>query len=518
MNLVKRHAPPAQRVALAHAQQWGAAWCLLAAMAAFAQPSAPRVLPFFPPEVQVIEPLPVAVRITPIDPTTEAPAQVLVAALKAGRSVTLCNVDINMTGISQVELNAGQSIRAQEGCERSSARRGPRIYVTDKRDGGVALFILRDSNTALSGFRLEGPNPGIGSGTQNREYGIQVAPQGDSTPPASGTQTHLLHDVRINNMEVFHWSGAGIDLADNQAVHPQGRMTLDNAAGVTVADNYIHHNRHYAGFGYGVNVGKGAYALVRGNVFEQNRHAMAGDSVSDDKRDHSGYVFQDNLILPGGGLHCREGTFRICWQTHQIDMHGTQSNLTKGQHCCGTAGETVLIERNTILYRGGYRTVKTGPTPREHWAWGLAIKIRGNPKGRARVDGNVFALPNKGSAIAQNGDGALGQNITNPVQVTQNNLWDARPMDTLKPCDFDGNGANDDFMATGVSWWVRSAATQQWRFLSTKTETMGTLVLQDMNGDGQCDVALKPRRPGMTPQHYSARGTGPWQAVHLVVQ
>jgi hypothetical protein len=46
-----------------------------------------------------------------------------------------------------------------------------------------------------------------------------------------------------------------------------------------------------------------------------------------------------------------------CWQTHQIDMHGDKSTLFGGDWCCRTAGETMLIERNTILYRG------TGSSP-----------------------------------------------------------------------------------------------------------------------------------------------------------
>ena len=482
--------------------------------------------PTFPGDPHPIDPGVILTRVTHIDAATLAPAQVLVDALKAGRNVTLCNVDINMSGFVGIALESGQAIRARGGCERSTTSRGPRIYVTDKRARGAPLFVIRDSNVVLSGFRLEGPNPEIGTGTADREYGIQVSPHDDSQPPTvsnpDGAPRHLLHDIRITNMEIFHWSGAGIDLVDTQAVHPQGRMTLASAAGVLIEGNYIHHNRHYDGFGYGINVGKGAYALVRTNVFEQNRHAIAGDSVSDDNRDFSGYLFQDNLILPGGGLHCREGTIVVCWRTHQIDMHGTKDKPLSGSKCCGIAGETMLIERNTILYRGGPRTVGAGPISGEVWENGLAIKIRGNPMGRVVVDANVFALGNKGAAIAQNGDGvkqnASGQwvpNITNPVQVTKNNLWGAKPLNALKQCDFDGDGVNDDFMATGVTWWLRPAATKQWRYLSTKTEQIGALTLRDVDGDGKCDV-VRVKSQGLQ-EDYSRGGTGPWQRQGTVV-
>ena len=462
-----------------------------------------------------------------IDASTPAPARALVDALKSGRSVTLCNVDIDLTGLAAIDLASGQSLRAAAGCERSATRLGPRLFVTGQREGGVALFVMRDSNAVIAGFRLQGPNAGIGSGTADREYGIQVAPNPDAKPPPAGgtlpAAGHLLQGVAIKNMEIYHWSGAAIDLVDTQAVHPQGRMTLANAGGVLIENNYIHHNRHFDGFGYGVNVGKGAYAQVRANVFEQNRHAIAGDSVSDDGNDFSGYLFQDNLILPGGGLHCTEGRLEFCWQTHQIDMHGTKSETLNGQHCCGVAGETMLIERNTILYRGGYRRVGVGRLSKEIWEWGLALKIRGNPTGRVLVDGNVFALDNRHSAIAQNGDGgrmdASGRwvpNITNYIQVTPNNLWGAKPMEQLKTCDFDGDLVADQFMATGVNWWVRSGATGQWRFLGTHTEQAAALAVRDVDGDGRCDVVRKGRLA--RPDQYAPSGTGPWLTVGSITR
>jgi hypothetical protein len=522
MPTFKKPAPGTGSIVASHLRRVCVSWALLTPLICVAQPT----FPTFPGDPHPIDPGVMVTRVTHIDAATIAPAQVLVDALAAGRNVTLCNVDINMSGFAEIALESGQAIRARAGCERSTTSRGPRIYVTDKRARGTPLFAIRDSNVVLSGFRLEGPNPEIGTGTADREYGIQVSPNDDSKPTTAsnpdGAPRHLLHGVRIANMEIFHWSGAGIDLKDTQAVHPQGRMTLASAAGVLIEGNYIHHNRHYDGFGYGVNVGRGAYALVRTNVFEQNRHAIAGDSVSDDKRDFSGYLFQDNLILPGGGLHCREGWVEVCWRTHQIDMHGTKDDPLGGSKCCGTAGETMLIERNTILYRGGPRAVGVGPLSKEVWESGLAIKIRGNPLGRVLVDGNVFAHGSKGAAIAQNGDGlrqnADGQwvpSITNPVQVTKNNRWRAKPLQKLKQCDFDGDGVNDDFMATGVTWWLRPAATRQWRYLSTKTEQIGALTLRDMDGDGKCDV-VRVKRQGLQ-EDYSRGGMGPWQRQGTVI-
>ena len=71
--------------------------------------------------------------------------------------------------------------------------------------------------------------------------------------------------------------------------------------------------------------------MIEQNVFDENRHAIAGGShnTGGGGGDYSGYTARDNLILPGGGLHCLEGVlgglllWRFnCSQTHQIDMHG----------------------------------------------------------------------------------------------------------------------------------------------------------------------------------------------------
>ena len=166
----------------------------------------------------------------------------------------------------------------------------------DKRDEHTALFVIRDSNVRFSGFRLEGPTSGIGSDDNNLEVGIQVFPF---------DYPGLVHDIEISNMEISQWSGAGIAVGDNTATAEHGRLTSRNVSGVHVRNNFLHHNRHSDGNGYGVSVRGGGYALIEQNVFEQNRHAIAGIS-SDGKKDYSGYTAQDNLILPGGGpqLQC----------------------------------------------------------------------------------------------------------------------------------------------------------------------------------------------------------------------
>ncbi|RDZ28158.1 hypothetical protein DX914_03165 [Lysobacter silvisoli] len=419
-----------------------------------------------------------------IAPDTPTPAKLLAAAVAAEgvRTIELrCGVEIDMTGLSQLTLS-GHSIIASPGCERSLSRPGPLIYVTDERRN-LALFDVRGDRVALSGFRLRGPTDYLANGDR-KETAIRIVPFSDHPP---------IEAIEISNMEIFHWSGAAIDVRDAAAPGTtRGRLTNARTT-LQIRNNHIHHNRHGAGFGYGVNVGYGAYALIERNAFDENRHAISGDS-SNGAGDYSGYTARDNLILSGGGRHCTDSLISICWQTHQIDMHGEDSTVLGGDYCCGIAGETMLIERNTVLYDAGY-----------------AIKIRGNPTDKAVVDGNAFRLGSQGSAIAQNGD--TDGDITRPIQVRPNNRYGiADPTTRLGRCDFDGDGTLDEFMTTGVTWWARSTAQPQWRYLNTQPQMLAQLELRDMDGDRICDVVRTASSPlgGSLRKMYSRSGTGAW--------
>jgi hypothetical protein len=456
-----------------------------------------------------------------INPSTQKPVQVLLGALVDSlndqQTVELCGVDIDLTGITGIYIGNNRSLIGSPGCERTPRRFGPRIFVTDKR-GRAPLFVIAGDNVRFSGFRLEGPTDFIAQGDR-KEKGIVIA------PVAGAEASDYIRNIEISNMEIFHWSGLGVQVLDNVELAERGRLFNTNPGAVRVKGNFFHHNRHGAGEGYGVESAGGAYATIEQNVFDENRHAIAGGSRNCGALDYSGYTVRDNLILAGGGLHCSESWYWAltgwrfnCWQTHQIDMHG-DGNSGPNAGCgsdvchpedhwysfnchnwlCGTAGETMMIERNTILYTKG-----------------LAIKIRGNPADKAVVDGNVFKHDSRGDAIDQTGNcGGWGDNITKPIDVRPNNAFDVDPMKELGSGDFFGDGEQEQFMATGVTWWAKSPVTGHWRYLNTMTERLPQLLLTDVDGDGICDVALRPPRPEMAPRTYSKSGTGPWQSWEI---
>jgi hypothetical protein len=447
-----------------------------------------------------------------IDDTTEDPVGVLVAALgpdtKRKRTVELC-VDLDLTGLTGIVIGDNRSLIASESCKRSGRALGPRVFVTDAR-GNAPLFLIRGDNVLISGFCLEGPTSGIAQGDR-KEKGIVVSPpatdgEGNALPP--------IQNVEISNMEIFYWSGVGIQVVDNVPevddvpVDPRarGRLFNTNPDAVRVKGNYFHHNRHGAGYGYGVSSSGGAYVTIEQNVFDENRHAIAGGSKNK-AEDYSGYTARDNLILPGGGEHSSEhwvwaitGWKLNSWPTHQIDMHGDQNEWYSNHNWqCGTAGETIIIERNTILYTSGN-----------------AIKIRGNPADKAVVDGNVFKNGSRSDAIAQNGGCGWGDNITNPIDVRPNNVFGTDPTTELASGDFFGDGQLDDFMATGVTWWARSPTTGHWRYLNTMRERLPELQLGKIDDDPIWDVVPRTRRLGELPEKWSRSGTTPWLPRNVI--
>jgi hypothetical protein len=420
-----------------------------------------------------------------IDQNTVDPVGVLVGALQSSanptQTIELCNVDLDLTGYTNLPLINHRSLIASPACARGPRSFGPRIFVTDKRRL-EALFVVYGDNVVISGFRLDGPTSDIESDDHLEELGIEIWPSYGADP---------VHHIEISNMEISHWSGAGIYVTDNQDPNERGRLFNTNVGAVDIKNNYFHHNRHYNGQGYGVDITGGAYALIEQNVFEQNRHAITANSHTGN--DYAGYTARDNLILPGGGQHSE------FWgaHTHQIDMHGDQNNWYSGDNWeCGTAGETIIIERNTVLYTDG-----------------PAIKIRGNPTDKAVVDNNVFAWTNSINAIVQNGDCNWftgNGNVTNPIDIRSNNIFGATPMSELGSCDFFGDGQLDQFMATGVTWWAKSPITNQWRYLNAMSDLLPQLQLQRIDRDAVCDVAPKTSNPLVMPKKYSSGGTGPW--------
>jgi hypothetical protein len=355
-------------------------------------------------------------------------------------------VDMDMSNVAHASIAGGVTLHGG----RTPRNPGPRLR-TSTRPG--ALFDVAGDGVRITGLRLEGPDMGVPS---------------DGGAVAISASSVVSLDVSGN--EISGWTAAGVRVVD-----PNDRIDyVTNPGTVHIHDNYIHHNQHEGRLGYGVVISDGAYALIERNVFDWNRHAIAGDGS-----DGSGYRAYDNLVLQHGGLH--RWLLGVWTHTHQFDMHGQEScgvgaalesvgswlgvSDDPTVFNCGTAGHDMSVLYNTFLYHDG-----------------AAVKLRGTPELSpygAFVDHNVFADDDLGDAVEQTESG---------LQVGSDNQTGVDASGELGTCDFDADGVNDSFMATGATWWFSSRGTGPWSFLNRSKGRLSQVSLGYVDADPRCDV------------------------------
>jgi hypothetical protein len=352
---------------------------------------------------------------------------------------------------------------------------GPRLYTTVRPPAGSGLFRIRGDNVRITGVRIEGPDA-VGVAT-------------DDVPDSRGilfdtVAGEEIHHIEIDHDEIYGWNLAAIHIWDTG-----DKLAYSDIPAVHIHDNYIHHNQHIGKNGYGVAVAYGAYTLIEHNVFDFNRHAIEGDGLPG-----TAYAAIGNLVLRNGGLDqtipywTGLGLFYHEVYTHQFDMHGTKNcdidGVTGTAYNCGPAGDQMYIRYNTFLYTNG-----------------SAIKLRGTPgltPFGMFVGDNVFAHDNICDAVEQTESGVLIEpgdpTGSDPGGlgrcVPGNNQVGVDASNELGSCDFDGDGVNDSFMATGASWWYASGGQMPWVYLNTSTKRLSELTLGYLDGDHRCDVAV----------------------------
>ena len=401
------------------------------------------------------------------------------AVATPGTTVRLApDVALDLTGHTAVVLAAGVTItswrsavpgvktpiRDPDGRELGGEARtpllpGPRIYTT-KPNGvfEVLCSTARQDNpdhVRISGLRLIGPNQNVVDDDAIHPIAIKI----DSCV-----------DIEISNMEIAGWSGTGVYVDDTYD-------RLGKVDQIRIHDNFIHHNQHRGREGYGVAVETGAWAQIERNVFDFNRHAIKADGNA------GGYWAEQNLVLKGGGYH------KFGFYTHLFDVHGNDNCGIRGffndsAWNCGQAAENVWIRRNAFQY------IQTN-----------AIKIRGTPKYGASIVGNVFAHPADREAVG------LTQGTKN-IEL-KDNVKGFDPYGKYGVCDFDGDGIDDLFLATGTSWWFSSGGRRQWTYLFDATERLNQVRLAYVDGDSRCDVVAQ----GTNGWSISSGGRGEWQSL-----
>jgi hypothetical protein len=352
------------------------------------------------------------------------------------------DVSIDLTNHYPIRIKEGVTIRG----DRRGTRPGPELWV---REGySKTMLRIEGSDVRITGLRLRGPNR---TNDEDSPLAYGIAFTGDKL---------LFHRIIIDHNDLSGWTGAavtvrGFDGGVCQAGDDNPGPPLD-LFNVRVARNFIHHNQREEE-GYGVETTSGAHTLIEGNTFVSNRHAIAAGGEP-----RTIYRAWYNLVLSEAPQQHQ----LVDWYTHDFDMHGTEDKGVGGGRG-GTGGQYIEIAWNTFM--GMNRN---------------NFKLRGEPCYLAEFHHNVSRRQNHTDAVACSYCGQIDK-----LRVYDNNRFNASdPTYPLGVGDFDGDGTEDVFLATGAAWYYAPAANAEWRFLNVQTERISSLRFGDFDGDGRTDV------------------------------
>jgi hypothetical protein len=376
----------------------------------------------------------------------------------------------------------------------------------------ISLFQITGDYARVTGLQLQGPSDcvadpiGCETATEADAHAIQIGwtdAQITVNPNACGMPTNPTcpepTGVIVDHDDIFDWPEA-VQISDNHLdvyyapCDAQPDLTLNDRAHVD--RNFIHHNEDstmYAS-GYGIVHGDGGTSTVLGNTFLMNRHSIAGTGER-----HEQYLAWGNLVLSNvpvyGGL-----------VNQDFDMHGTAT------HSGGYAGSEVDILWNTFLDAPGTVSAAGQAGQRQPGRPGFAL--RGKPcyclDGTCQpgygqnyvdqfsynvtmsqtpvnlVDWDPTFTPPNGLPVPYNGPVPASEPY---LTMSGNQYVPTNPANRLRVGDFDGDGADDLFLATGAAWYYSPHGKAEWRYLNSgKTDQIDSLLLGDFDGDGRTDV------------------------------
>jgi FG-GAP-like repeat len=370
--------------------------------------------------------------------------------------------------------------------DRRGVNLGPRLIGSYTDDQGCAngatgpcelyagIFVILGNYARITGLRLQGSTQCLADDqagspdnchTSNLldTWAVRVGGFYDVEPSAVVIDHNDISDWPESSVAVF---GGQFGNADSLMCADANQPNLARNEQVHVYRNYMHHNENNDG--YGVEFGDGGTATVWGNTFLMNRHSIAGGGDTLEQ-----YAAINNLVLSRRPVYNGE-------VQQDFDMHGIGQNPSdpNSSHDGGYAGSEVIISGNTFLGGG-----------KENF------ELRGEPCHTLDYfDGNVSMNGGDQAILVLSYDGAehdytfSGSGQPLYMERSGNQLLSSNPGTHLGVGDFDGDGFDDLFLATGTAWYYAPHGQADWRFLSAKTETLDLVLLGDFDGDGRTDV------------------------------
>jgi hypothetical protein len=331
------------------------------------------------------------------------------------------------------------------------------------------MMIVDGDYVRITGLRLSGPSTSTDD-IANQVDAILIRAMPGSSQDLTKSSPHI---AIVDHNDISGWPNAAVEVLGD---HPQTTCTgfvIDPSTegNVRIERNFLHHNQRWGG-GYGAAMTNGGRAVVIGNTSLKNRHTVAADGTAYDE-----YRAWYNLILSD------QATYGLSHEPPQVfDMHGTSGGWG------GIAGNQVDLAANTSLVPDDF-SIFNRPF----------FELRAVPCVTDYVRDNVTVqhpLPiNYQYGIVQTMPGPF----VSPVSVAPssqagvllaavNESPSGDPTATLAVGDFDGDGVDDLFLATGAGWYYSPGGKAEWRFLSARTDTIQNLLFGDFDGDGRTDV------------------------------
>src|SRR5262245_29091679 len=341
---------------------------------------------------------------------------------------------------------------------------GPQISVSS----GPGLFKTTGDHARITGLRLRGPGRHL------------------SEPATRGVQADSRFAALIDHNDVSDWTISDIEpIGDGESLQCPAPLPARSQI-VRVVRNYVHDSPR----AYGVVSSAGANPRIFGNTFQKTHHLVASDGFA-----LIAYLAVSNLFMP---IDADDDN-----QDNDVDVHGELEQPNHTHDFGGIGGLGAEVSNNTFLGTG--RRANFG--------------VRGTPCSGAldTFYGNV-TVKDIAAAITVVPDGKTGQGSVvawttaraqTPFLRVNSQFSVPNPTRVFLLGDFDGDGKDDLFMTTGAAWYYASAANAEWRFLSAKTETIGSLLLGDFDGDGRVDVFTQIGDNWMV----SWGGRSPWQLL-----
>jgi hypothetical protein len=366
------------------------------------------------------------------------------------------NVSIDLSN-HYLLIPGGVTIRSN----RRGLLQGPKLWTSNTPNG--TMLEIGGNDVRITGLRLEGPNT-----------------KRDTESSLSGSRAILVRDniyLRsiIDHNDISDWITNGVGVwggDDTSKLCPTGfsQDPRSRPNNVRVARNFIHDNLKLDE-GYGVEAHSGGFPLIEGNMFVNNRHAIASAGEGAAQR---GYRAWYNLVLSDAPLQ------HDLFHTQDFDMHGSGDGGFGG-----IAGEYMDIARNTFLgtqYKHENFDLRDEPCYLADFHHNISLE--GYTRTNFPLKGGGYEVLIQGGAIACSQCGAG----INKLNVHDNHFDSGNPTDHLGVGDFDGDGRDDLFLATGAAWYYAPAGQAEWRFLNAQTDGMGTLLFGDFDADGRTDV------------------------------